>query len=146
MNDATSVPRPLLSMYSIQRRFRTIRWVSFSKPRTNRLSSSASSPKTIRPRHRTTAMLSVLETSSFRATDLSRPSCRALSRDDGSAPSISQTHWASHCCCKIGITLIDPAKLLVLGKIRRINGASLCKRLNSSITSIVGGAECARGT
>ena len=65
--DATSVPRPLLSMSSIQRRFRTIRWVSFSKPRTTRLSSSASSPKTIRPRHRTTATSSVLETSSPRA-------------------------------------------------------------------------------
>src|SRR5262249_1145013 len=36
--------------------------------RTTRLSSSASFPKTTRPRHRTTAIPSVVETSRFRAT------------------------------------------------------------------------------
>jgi hypothetical protein len=107
MNDATSVPRPLLSMYSIQTRFRTIRWVSFSKPRTTRLSSSASFPKTIRPRHRTTAMSSVLETSSFRAMAPSGPSSRVIISPRRHRFQYKSKLVGAHCCCKIPITLIE---------------------------------------
>jgi hypothetical protein len=85
MNEATKVPRPLLSMCAIQARFRTICLVSFSKPRTIRLSSSDSSPKTIRPRHRTTAMPLVLEMSKSSDMVGHGLSCGALSPDNSTA-------------------------------------------------------------